>query len=298
MAIQSVRSLTLTDFESSLTFVSAFGYIVSGGVLKGPRPIGGTTLNLDGSRISTATTSTQILSIEDDYPYGQFVAYPGLRGVRKRVYVKNQGTAPIFVGTPTYTERFAKAQPNYNAFLPPPWTIEPGDYRLFYLSYEADSAGIADEVVLFPTPQADTPFARLNARVNITSDAAVRISPTEYSTSTSLPGENSLIKYQLSADLFGAGIENYNYNFTATIIGHKSWTIDDVQADSVTLRFDGWLTNDIDGLYVSTLTITTPSLSISTINTATHSPSVNTIASEFFSKSYYNNPKYKNWGLF
>ncbi|NBO28081.1 MAG: hypothetical protein EBV10_02390 [Synechococcaceae bacterium WB6_1A_059] len=297
MAIQSIRSEILTDFASSLTFTSAFGYIVSGGVLQGPKPIGGTTLHLDGTRLNTATTSTQLLTIQDDYPYGQFISYPGLRGVRKRVYVRNQGSTPIYVGTPTYTERFAKAQPNYNAFLPPPWTIEAGDYRLFYLSYEADSSGLADEVVLFPTPYADTPFARLNARVNITSDAAVRISPSEYSTSTTLPGENSVIKYQLSADLFGSFIENYNYDFTATIQGHKSWTIDDIQPDSITLRFDGWLTNDIEGVYVSTLTITTPSLSISAVNTATHSPSVNTISSDFFSKSYWNNPKFKNWGL-
>lgn len=287
MAIQSTYSTTPSDFVSSLTFTSAFGYIISGGVLKAPKPLGNTTQHLEliTQQITTATTTTQILKIEDDLPAGQFNSFPGLRGQRKRVYVRNVGNAPIYVGTPTYTERIAKAIPQYNAFFLPPWTIEPGDYRLFYLSYTGDDAGIADEVVLFPTPYAEQPFARLNARVSITSDAAIEVVPTQYTTSTQLAGQNSVVKYQLNASLFDLPLEGYEFNFSSNLTGSSAWSIDEVQDDAVILRFDGFKTNDIRGVYESTLTITTPTLTLSLISTATHSPSVTGFSSDYFSKS-------------
>jgi hypothetical protein len=286
MALQSLYSTDPQDFISSLTFTSAFGYIISGGVLQAPKPLGNTLLHLNSSQeVVIKTTSTMFIKVEDDSPSGIFYSYSGFEGQRKKIYVRNLSNSPVYVGTPTYTERIAKAIPNYNQLLPPPWIIDPGDFRLFYLSYYGEDSGIAYEVVLFPTPLADQPFARLNAKVFITSDANIEVLPQSFSTSTFISGQNSVVKYQLKANFGKNQIENYDFNFTSNLTGSSAWSIDEVLDDAVILRFDGWKTNDISGIYISTLTITTPTLQFFLVNTATHNPSVTGFSSDYFSKS-------------
>lgn len=279
MPLITVRNTQTTEWYNVLAPIGfGIGYRISGGVINAPRPSVQILTDLNGNSFTWSSTVTSILlEVDAETSLGLVV---GKTSALTTVTLWNTGTALLEVGTPTFSNLVAEAIPQYQggSFSQPPWTISTGSYQQFGLRYKATEVGLFNEAIWFLTSDANSSTRvgsyRHDIEINSGETFTLDISPGNYTTSTILPNENSLVTYMVNV------YENDELSLvdallTATISGSLAWTIDSVSGNEVTARFDSYVINNVTATYVANLTINSainPAVTYNRTLTATHDP--------------------------
>jgi len=271
MALLTFKSTNSEHYVVGLTLGLGIGYRISGGAILAPRPTVQTLTTLNGATSTWVSSATNVI-ISDIVCPSVFATTPEGQGTIYTVTINNIGLAPLVVETPIFSNLVTEARPIFSGGLysSPPWTIQPGDNAKFGLSYYTADTGVFNEAIVFRTNEAGV-FKRKDLLVTSSQLYQLTLTPNNSSFSTSLPNENRLVPYTLSASLNGNMLTDVELQYTPTLSGNPAWTIDSVQGNIVTLRFDSARFNNATGTYVSTLTINGYGVQIQATSTASHS---------------------------
>ena len=233
----------------------AIGYRISGGEIKAPRPRTQVTQTFDGVSIPWNSSGTNIYVYVDaptewQAALGQFSSVVPVRLV-------NSGTTTATVEAPVFTDIVASAVPVYanttGTFSAPPWSIDPGQSKTFGLKYIAYETGVWNEAIFFSSDESSG-GQRYDVSVVSGDVISLSVSPSSYSVNTTKPNENFIGTYTVTV-LRNGQIIDLDPQLSASIVGSPAWSIERVETNSVTVRFDSARFNNIAATYVSTLTI-------------------------------------------
>lgn len=272
MAIVTYSSTSTSNYIVGLTMGVALGYRISGGVIKAPRPAVQITKYFNSSTVVPwASTATSFL-LEVSSP-SQFNTVVGTDGDRQTVALFNTGTQVITVEAPYFSDIIAEARTRYTGagYSAPPWTILPGQAKTFGLSYYSREKGSINEAIWFSVTETQS-VTRLDLAISANELYNLSFSRTSYSTSTWLPNQNVLVDYEITPIRNGV-VQDVDTNFSVSISGHNSWSLESQSKNKFTLRFNSWALSNSTASYAATATITAPGVGQVYLfgNTSTHS---------------------------
>ncbi len=269
MAIYS--SASTSDYTVIMTMGVAIGSRTSGGVLAAPRPTFQITDRLDGVQtVWSSSARTVILEVSGPNQWSNVV---GRQGSVQTLTLINDGTEILEVQAPIFSDVMTRATPVYTGlnYSAPPWVISTGSSATFGISYTSNDIGVFNEAIWFSNNGVGGLY-RYDLTVASGSSYQVLVEPSNYSTSTWLPNQNSIVTYDLTAYSNEVELDS-DTGFSISLAGSTAWSIDSIGVNTFDLRFNSTVIANVTGTYVATATITAPGLSspIVVTNTATHS---------------------------
>ena len=238
MAILTFNSSFAPFYVITGTMGVAIGYRISGGEIKAPRPRTQVTQTFDGVNIPWNSSGTNIYVYVDaptewQAALGQFSSVVPVRLV-------NSGTTTATVEAPVFTDIVASAVPVYanttGTFSAPPWSIDPGQSKTFGLKYIAYETGVWNEAIFFSSDESSG-GQRYDVSVVSGDVISLSVSPSSYSVNTTKPNENFIGTYTVTV-LRNGQIIDLDPQLSASIVGSPAWSIERVETNSVTVRFD------------------------------------------------------------
>lgn len=287
MALLQFSSTNFVDYQVGLTLGVGLGYKISGGAIQAPRPTLQVTQDFNGGVYPWVSSATNVKLLSITVP-ATFQTIPDKAGKLETITLTNQGSAPVNVQAPVFSNLMTVANPVYSggAFTPPPWDLDPGQSAYFGLRYTSKDVGVFNEALAFPTNEAD-PIKRFDISVLSNTVYALQVTPPGYNINTTLPGENFIGTYTMVAIIDEIEDPTYSVPFTAVITGSNSWSIDSTDINTVRVRYNAWINNNTTATYTATLTISAPGVTAQNfLNTATQAVdfSLNRSSSTWISK--------------
>ena len=263
-----------TSYDVNLKIGSAIGYNAVGrGLIFGLAPIQTTTLTLDGDAFAPSgyNTGTRTLSVQ---PLVDFISSPGTTSTRQLVQLTNNGTAILTITNILYS---LNENINPRVYFPDDFwlsgdttkTLLPNDIATFQLAYIATEAGEYNNYLIFVSND-DSGYYKLPTRQLVVDTTDFYISPTGVSTATDIVGYNNVFTYNI-VPVFNS-VERPDLVIpiiNPTITGSPAWSILNTGTNSISVLFNANHVNNVNGTYVSTLTVVSNSLSRQVTNTAT-----------------------------
>jgi len=238
--LQTVKTLDNVYFTTSTAFTAFYGPLLSVNVaeLVDFQSIVG--LNSDKQTIKITNNGNAILNITDI------------------LYTYNDDCGPrIFFSTGTTLQ-------NGNTI-----NITPGNTATFDLAY-IGAQGVYNNYFIIISDNSSGPY-KVNTHQVITTSTDLIISPAGFNTTTTQIGQIREVTYTLDKLLNKRRYEDVaNINFTTKLdTNTPAWSISKIENNTVSLKFNSWEVNNVNGTYISTLTLTCGGITTSTINTAT-----------------------------
>lgn len=275
MAIETYASTVTSTYMVTATIGIGIGYRISGGAIRAPRPTVQMLTNLDGESFTWNNSArfTQILSVTPQN--NTWFTYPGQAGPIQTVTLTNVGSETLVVGSPIFTNFLSSAEPVYDTYgySAPPWTISSGTSATFGLRFRSNDIGLFNEAVIFPTNEA-TSSTRYDVQVVSNEGFSFTISPLGLITSTARYGQNFIGTYTVTPLINGQTVLDTVIPLSATMSGDIKWSVERIDGNQVTVRFNSFGLSATTATYIGTLTVTSTlgSVTYSTqaVNTATH----------------------------
>jgi hypothetical protein len=284
-----------TSYDVNLSIGSAIGFNVVGlGLIQGLAPIQTTTLTLDGDIFAPAgyNTGTRVLSIN---ALTDFILVPGTTSTRQLVDMTNNGNAILTVTEILYglTEGISPRFYFYSTATllnSSTITVLPGNTATFQLAYIAPEAGEYSSYFIVQSNN-DSGYYKVNTRQLCTNNAYFYVTPTSVATTVTSIGHNESFTYATTPVVNNIDRPDLIIPVSGTISGSPAWTILGTGTNSISVNFDPNEINNVNGTYVSTLTVIVNGLPRLVTNTATVSISTLTnkaLATWLSPASHYN----------
>lgn len=249
-------------FDVNLTVTSLLGHRSVVGSIIGPTPFIQTLHTLDGEDIAPIdNTFAAVLKVD---PIDTFIFQPRTTSTAKIVYVQNNGFRALTVTNITFST-FAVNPTVSGQTLP--LTIQPGTSSSFLLSYYAEDLGYYNNNMIIFSNNYSGPYRVLTAQ-NVGYAVGFIIDPNGYTNTVSQIGQYLRKTYNLIST--STDPNDVDITPTKTILkGNPAWTVTGTGTNLVSVKFNPNEVNNVNGTYVSTLTIYSGEISHSVTNTAT-----------------------------
>jgi hypothetical protein len=263
-----------TSFDVNIKLGSSMGFNMGGGVTGGYAPQMQTIRTLDGD------TSTQNLSY-DEYqgpvlqvdPIDDFILSATNTSSKHAVVMHNIGNAVLTVTDLLFTFLndikpilyFNNTDTLINNSV---ITISPRNSSTFSLAYTGNVAGFYDNALVIKSNNSTGPYYKIPTHqiVQITSSAT--ISPASFTTTTTQIGKIENVIYNITPIINEYVRNDIALRFTTTFVTNSTaWTYT-TGTNSATATFNPWEINNVNGTYISTLTIVANNITSTLTNTA------------------------------
>lgn len=269
----------MTTGNVNLKIGSGISFNIVGGTsgLIGNRPQLQTVKTLDNVYFTTSTAFTAfygpLLSVNVD-ELVDFESIVGLNSDKQTIRMTNNGNAILNITDILYTfnddcgPRISLTTgtnfQNGNTI-----NITPGNTATFDLAYTG-AQGVYNNYFIIISDNSSGPY-KVNTHQVITTSTDLIISPAGFNTTTTQIGKIEEITYTLDKLLNKLQYEDVaNINFTTELdTDTPAWSISKIENNTVSLKFNSWEVNNVNGTYISTLTLTCSGITTSTVNTAT-----------------------------
>jgi len=262
------------SFDVNIKLGSAIGFNIAGPLTGGYAPQMQTirTLNGDTStqKLSYTEYKAPILHVD---PLDDFILSATNTSSRHAVVMHNVGNAILTVTDVLFT--FSQdVKPIFyfnnvdtlvnNSSI----SILPGNSSTFSVSYTGNVSGFYDNALIIRSNNSIGPYYRVPTHqvVQITSSATV--SPASFTTTTTQIGKTEQVIYNITPFINEYVRNDIAIKFTATFVTNSTaWTYT-TGTNSATATFNPWEINNVNGTYISTLTIIANNIASTVTNTA------------------------------
>lgn len=265
--------MSLSNLNINLS--SVIGYnIVGGGTIIGNAPQLQTVKTLDGVSSTIPTDYTALEApLLDVAPLTDFTSIVELYSNEQVITMTNNGNYMLNVTDVywTYDENV-----KINLVFPSDGSIlfgrtiniAPTQTSTFKVSYIVDKPGVYSNQ-LYIISNNNGGIHKINTRQVVRETTGLRISPTFFKTTSTHLGQTSEVTYTAIPIKNEIERPDIIYPIYTTLQGNNAWTLNNKGNNQVSLKFNSNEVNNINGDYVSTLTMTVNGVSFTTINTAT-----------------------------
>lgn len=258
----------------NLKIGSGIAYNVVGGVFIGNSPQLQTVKTLDGVYYTTSTyniAAGPILNVNVS-EITDFVSTVNIVGNKQTVKMTNNGLSILNVSDIIYSysnEVTPKLYFSSTATVLNGNTISitPGNTATFEIAYIGSVAGAYNNYFVIVSDIVGTYF-KVNTHQVVQETQGIILSPGSVNTTTSYSGQYRDIVYSI-VPVFNEVTSDVPVSFTTSLSGSQAWSVHSTDVNSFTLRFNSWEVNNVNGTYVSTLTVVANGITTSTVNTAT-----------------------------
>jgi hypothetical protein len=250
-------------FDVNLTITSYLGYRSAADSIIGPVPIVQTLHTLNGEDI--APISNPFAAVIKVEPIDTFIFQPRTTSTAKIVYVNNNGFNALTVTNITFST--FGVNPSISSTNVLPLTIQPGTSSSFLLSYYAEDLGYYNNNMIIYSNNYSGPYRVLTAQ-NVGYAVGFIIDPNGYTSTVLRIGQYLRNTYNLIST--STDPNDINVTPTRTVMkGSPAWTITGTGTNIVSVKFNPNEVNNVNGTYVSTLTVYSGETFYSVTNTAT-----------------------------
>lgn len=254
---------------------SSIGYnVVGGGIILGHAPQLQTVKTLDGTLYDTSTNYTLLSSpLLDINVLDDFQSVVGIASDQQTVSMTNNGNYELNVIDVLYTYNqnvgVYGVFPSDNSVLyGKTIQIAPGDTSTFKLSYISDQAGIYyNQIYLISNSNGG--IHKINTRQIVRETSGLRITPTSFTTTTTHLGQTREIVYDIIPIKNEVERPDIIFPVYTLLKGGSEWYITNNDNNKVTLKFNSNEVNNVNGTYISTLTMQVNGFIYTATNTAT-----------------------------
>lgn len=264
-----------TAFDVNLIIGSQLAFnIVGGGIILGGSPSIQTVENLNGDDFTTSSFTTfsgpllQVNTLED------FVTPVYTTSSRQTVYLTNIGSAVLTITALTYSfkedigPRFFY-QPGAELLGTGTISILPGNTSTFEVAYRGTSQGIFNNYFTLGSNSIGG-FYRVLTHQVIGINRGLNISPYGYSTSTTHYGQTQNFDYKVIPLYDGIAYPDFPVAITTSITGSSAWSLKpNTATNTVSVKFNPNEVGNVNGTYISTVTVTANGGTVEIINTGT-----------------------------
>jgi len=245
--------------------------------LSGYAPDIRTTLTLDGVSIpytgANSLNSSPLLVISasatlDNVPPSDFIFSPYQTSTYQVLYLKNKGNDVLTIDNviATYSAGIEPVM-NFNDALPP-LTIQPGAQLAVSGAYYATEAGAYDNYFIFQSNSSNG-WVRLKTHQIVLDSQNFSTAPRGFTTATNRIGQVETVTYNLTPIFNNILTPDVGISVFGKITGSYGWRIINTGTNFITAQFNANDVNNVNGTYVSNLTIEANGASYVAINTAT-----------------------------
>lgn len=260
------------SFDVNINIGSEVGFTIQTGTnLVVNTPQIQTVLNLNGDRFTTSSYSQsagpliQVSSLSDF----EFPLYTISNS--QTIHISNIGLSALTI-TNIITSINQDVYPvaYFTAPTPAaPITINPGANISLDIAYVSLAQGIFDNYIIFKSNNASGSYYKLNTHQIVGVSAGFSLSPGGFTTTTTHIGKVETVSYSATAIINTAPYPGYIIPLTPVMSGSHAWKILSNRNNVIKLEFDPGEVNNVNGTYVSTLTVYAADAIHSVTNTAT-----------------------------
>lgn len=264
-----------TSFDVNLTLGSQLAFnIVGGGTIVGGVPTIQTVHNLNGDDFTTSSFTAFAGPLLRVNTLDDFITPVYTTSSMQTVYLTNVGSAVLTVTSLTYSfsddvgPRFF--YPEGAALLGTGTiTILPGNTSTFEVSYRGTARGIYNNYFTLGSNSIGGYYRVLTHQV-IGINRGLDISPYGYTTSTSHYGQAQNFDYKVIPIYDNVPWPDWPVTVTSSIRGSSAWELKtNTATNTVSVKFNPNQVGNVNGTYISTLTVTANGGSIDVTNTGT-----------------------------
>jgi len=147
-------------------------------------------------------------------------------------------------------------------------SIVPGNTATFQIAYIGSVAGSYSNYFVIVSNDSTLQYFKVNTQQIIQETKGLRISPLSFNTSTTRIGEKTEFTYKLIPIFNEVEFPNTIIPYSASMSGTGAWSISNNGNNAVTVKFNSWEVNNVNGTYASTLTVVANGITTTTINTS------------------------------
>ena len=234
-----------------------------------------TVRTLDGDEFTTSSYSAYVGPRLSIAPLSDFVAPCYNTSTRQTVYMTNIGDAVLTITNILYSynddigPRIYYSTPGTTLLNSSTITINPQNTATFEIAYIGEYEGLYNNYFIMQSNNSNGMYYRVNTHQIIGFEQGFRPIPTSYSTTTNHIGEYSTFSYDIMPVYYGFDFPYVGIPVTGTISGSPAWTITDTGTNHISVTFNPNKINNVNGTYVSTLTIAANGVTHNVTNTAT-----------------------------
>ena len=265
-----------TTLNVNINIGSSIGYKIAKGPsgMVGNAPQMQTVKTLNGVYYTTSTSFTAssgpVLSVNVG-DLVDFVSPIGVISSKQNVIMTNNGNSLLNVYDLLYTynnnigPRFYFSNNatilNKNTII-----IPPGESASFQVAYLGAVVGTYTNYFVILSDNTSG-YYKVDTRQVIRNTTGLIISPASFNTTTTQIGQTSSVTYKLTP-VFNETAINAKIPYVTSLQGNRAWSIDSTATNSISVKFNSWEVNNVNGTYVSTLTVVANGITTSTVNTA------------------------------
>jgi len=260
------------SFDVNINIGSELGFTIQTGTnLLAYTPQIQTVLNLNGDRFTTASFTQsvgsliQVTSLSDfEFPLYTIsnsqtvtISNVGLSAltITNILYSQNPDVSPVFWITPPTVAN--------------PIIIAPGASSTIGIAYVSFASGVFDNYIIFKSNNATGQYYKLETHQLVGVSTGFTISPSEFNTTTTLINDVKTVSYNITAIVNTAPYPGYIIPLVPSLKGSRAWSIIRNSSNVVRLQFDPSEVNNVNGTYISTLTVVASGVTRTVTNTAT-----------------------------
>jgi len=260
------------SFDVNINIGSEFGYTMQTStnmIINTPQVQ--TVLNLNGdtfTRSSYSLSNGALITVSSLSDF-EFPLYTISNS--QTVTISNIGLSPLTI-TNIYYSYTQEISPVFWTTPPTPAapiTIAPSGSTLFKMSYLGLSQGVFDNYIIFKSNNATGIYYKLETHQIVGVSSGFTISPSEFNTTTTLINHVETVSYNITAIINTAPYPGYIIPLETSLKGSRAWSIIRNSSNVVRLQFDPSEVNNVNGTYISTLTVVASGMTRTVTNTAT-----------------------------
>jgi hypothetical protein len=260
------------SFDVNINIGSELGFTIQTGTnLIAYTPQIQTVLNLNGDRFPIADYSQLVGPLIQASSLTDFVFPLYTISNSQTVTISNIGLSALTITNILYS--ISQDISPVFWITPPtptnPIVIAPGASSTIGIAYVSFSTGIFDNYIIFKSNNATGSYYKIETHQLVGVSSGFTISPSGFSTTTTLINHVDTVSYSVTAIVNTAPYPGYIIPLETSLSGSRAWKIIRNSSNVVSLQFDPSEVNNVNGTYISTLTVTSSGLSRTVINTAT-----------------------------
>jgi hypothetical protein len=233
-----------------------------------------TFMNLNGDVFSTSTYSVNTgpllrTSLVSDFVFPIFTT-----STHQTIYMTNIGQSALTVTNILFSYS-QEVGPRIYYIVPnilttsTPITILPNNTASFELAYKASVPGVYDNFIIIKSNNASGIYYKINTHQIAGRSSGFTISPEYSNTTTNHIGKSQLIDYTITPIFNTFPNTSVSLSLVTSLSGSRAWQIDSIGKNLITMKFNPNEVNNVNGTYVSTLTVTANNVTRTITNTGT-----------------------------
>jgi len=267
-----------TSFDVNLNIGSQIGYTLPGNPkLLGYAPDIQTTSTLNEEQIpysgvnSLQKSPLLVISASptlDSVPLTDFIMSPFQTSTYQTLYLKNRGNAVLTITNVIMTYSDGIEAVFQAGAVTLPIIILPGTQTSVSGAYYAFDAGIYDNFFVFQSNSING-WQKVKTHQIVLDTQNFSPNPTSFNTTTNRIGQIEIVRYNITPIFNNRLTPDIGIDVFGSITGSYGWKILSTGTNFITAKFSSNAVNNINGKYVSNLTIQANGASFVAVNTAT-----------------------------